>query len=73
MKKNPKIILSQLSKDSIEERKQSWLIGGNYCAFGIENQVANGDSKCSCACDVSDYYNGNDGLNFEAMYMKKLS
>ena len=73
MKKISILKLSQLSKNSMSYGQQSRLIGGNYCAWGEENQVANDtQGKCSCLCDGYDYYNTLDGISVMAKFDKYL-
>ena len=73
MKKIKRFRLSQLNKDSMEERRIAKIMGGYHCAFGPENQSANeAEGKCSCACPSAswDYYDSTDGLNGKAQEWK---
>ncbi|MBE6286741.1 MAG: rSAM-modified peptide [Mediterranea massiliensis] len=59
-----------MSKENLKKREMDFLMGGNFCANGTENQKANNYSgKCSCFCggDWGDYY---DSLDFDAIDTK---
>lgn len=59
MKQLSALKLSNLNKIQLEENELTKLNGGNYCAFGSDNQWANVYSgKCSCWCGngQGDYY-----------------
>lgn len=67
MKKVSSLKLSQLNKNSMSYGQQSRLMAGNYCAWGDENQAANDtQGKCSCWCEMWDYYDSNVGLKTRA-------
>ena len=71
MKRIQKIILSQLVKDSLTQRQEAQLWGGNYCYWSEENQNANDDEgKCSCWCDGFDYYDTTNGISAMAQFAK---
>ena len=63
--------LSQLNKDSMTERHQAQLMGGNYCYWGDANQAANDRAGvCSCICVDGYNYYGGMGLDFMAGSLK---
>ena len=67
MKKIVKLKLGQLNKDSMVERQMAQLMGGNFCYWSLDNQVANDtQGKCSCLCNNCDYYDSSAGLQCEA-------
>ena len=58
MKNLKKLKLSAISKSSLNEREQSKIFGGNYCAWGDDNQVGNETGgTCSCYCGNGYGYN----------------
>ena len=70
MKKISVLKLGNMNRENLKKREMDFLVGGNFCSNGIENQIANNYSgKCSCVCigDDEDYY---FYLSKEAAYLK---
>lgn len=71
MKRLTKLRLNEVSKTNLLDSEMKLILGGNYCAFGYENQVANiNEGKCSCICSE---YSGSysSSLQSDAQYMKQ--
>ncbi len=70
MKKISVLKLGNMNRENLKKREMDFLVGGNYCSNGIENQKANYYSgKCSCVC-IGDDENHSSYLSDEASIMK---